>query len=144
MTDANELLYKVEYESYLHNRIESEEHVRSVWHSEVLEARYHEHLARLLDTRGAPPGEVHESLSRLLLPASPLVPASHATRHWRGRCAMDTSSSTCKPQPHPTTPLMDISISRQVDCRKRSLGSMQQLECSSPKRTRALQQGEWM
>ena len=37
MADANELLYKVEYESYLHNRIESEEHVRSVWHSTARE-----------------------------------------------------------------------------------------------------------
>ena len=37
MADANELLYKVEYESYLHTRIESEEHVRSVWHSTARE-----------------------------------------------------------------------------------------------------------
>ena len=143
MSDAKELLYKVEYERYLHHRIESKlarsaktlrplqsaptprcPHIRT---GEMLEARY------------------HETLSRMLLPSSPLVPTSHATPHWRESCAMDTSdTSTCKPQPHPITPLMDISISRQVDCKKRGLGSAQQRECSSSKRTRGLQQGEWM
>ena len=107
---------------------------------EMLEARYHESLSRLL-------------------PHSPLVPSPPvAPHHWRedgDDCAMEgMEDERSAHEPHATplmrdsispvfhplqSPLMDISISAQLprfdlECRKRS--SAQPLDCSAPKRMR--------
>lgn len=156
---SEDLEYKLDYERYLHQRIESEAACQKAarsppqthraplsknWPTECSTAPIQTRTNPAVDD--ALPGEMlearyHESLSRMLLP-SPLVPASRIASQRRlescESCAMEMVA-TCKPHP---TPLMDISISRQLDCRKRSSAQQLEIECSSPKRTRGLQQGE--
>ena len=107
--------YKAEYEHYLQHRIESE----------MLEARYHESLSRLL-------------------PRSPLVPSPPVAPHWREDCAMEEESTAHEGyEPHATplmrdsiSPLMEISVSPQLprfdlECRKRSLQPLEAMRhCS--------------